>query len=76
MPKRTARAHMLAAWAQIASGPSVLYEWKHVRLEPYVPPAPASLVWRFLGRGRPVRATGARPVPRAAAQRGVRSPGA
>lgn len=99
MPKRTARARMLAAWARIASGPSVLYEWKHVRLEPHAPPAPASLVWRFLGRRRPVRATGARPVwlagsptkgpglcllpcggarpvPRAAAQRGVRSPGA
>lgn len=42
VPKRTARARMLAAWAQIASGPSVLYEWKHVRLEPHAPPAPAS----------------------------------
>ena len=99
VPKRTARAHMLAAWARGASGPSVLHEWKHVRLEPHPLPAPAPFAWCLLGREHLVQAFGARPVrlagsptegpglrllpcsgarlvPRAAAQRGVRSPGA
>ena len=62
VPKRTARAHMLAAWARIASGPSVLYEWKHVRLEPHPLPAPAPFAWCLLGREHLVQAFGARPV--------------